>query len=139
MTVCAGAVALAIAGLLSISPSARASDITIGSDRVPKSASIDLVRIKSALHLTPAQEPYWAPIEAALREVSRRQAHGGDREGLVHRISHRVVMIVLDNATIHRLAVAVRPLVEKLDYQQMQTAHGLAEEMGLGPVVAALR
>jgi hypothetical protein len=139
MTVCAGAVALAVTGLLSIVPSVRARDLSVESDQAPMSASVDLARIKSALHLTAAQEPYWAPIEATLRELSRRQSHAVEHEGLVHRISHRVVTIVLDSATIRRLVAATRPLVEKLDYQQMQTAHGLAQEMGLGPVVAALR
>lgn len=139
MIVCAGAVALAMTGLLSTVAFAQARELTVTSDQARMSAAIDIARIKSALHLTPAQEPYWAPVEAALREASRRQGRGSENDGLVHRISHRVVMIVLDNATVHRLAVAVRPLVEKLNYQQMQTAHGLAQEMGLGPVVAALR
>jgi len=35
--------------------------------------------------------------------------------------------------------VAARPLIAKLDDEQMRAAHGLAAEMGLGPVVAALR
>jgi hypothetical protein len=139
MSVCAGAVALAMTGLLLNAPRAQAGDVTVNSDQVPASASIDVARIKSALHLTPAQEPYWMPVEAALRELSRRHAHSDENGGLVHRISHRVVSIVLDSATIRRLALAARPLIEKLDYQQMQTANGLAQEMGLGPVVAALR
>ena len=59
--------------------------------------------------------------------------------GLVHRVSHRVVSVVLNSAAIHRLAVAARPLIAMLDPEQMRAAHGLAQEMGLGPVVAALR
>ena len=60
-------------------------------------------------------------------------------DGLVHRISHRVVSVVLSSAAVQRLAVAARPLLAKLDEDQMRAAHGLAAEMGLGPVVAALR
>jgi hypothetical protein len=49
------------------------------------------------------------------------------------------VSIVLDNAAIARLAASARPLIAALDQEQMQAASGLANEMGLGPVVAALR
>jgi hypothetical protein len=101
-------------------------------------ASIDVARIKSALHLTPAQEPYWAPVEAALRELARRQERDAN-DGLVRRVSKRVVQVALNSATVHRLAAAARPLVKTFDEQQMRTAHGLAQEMGFGPVVAALK
>ena len=101
-------------------------------------ATIDVARIKSALHLTPAQEPYWAPVEAALRDLARRQERDAN-DGLVRRVSKRAVQIALNSATIHRLAAAARPLVKTFDEHQMQTAHGLAQQMGLGPVVAALR
>ena len=57
----------------------------------------------------------------------------------MRRISNRVVSVVLDNAAIARVAAAARPLAAVLDQEQMQAASGLANEMGLGPVVAALR
>ena len=60
-------------------------------------------------------------------------------DGLVRRVSKRVVQVALNSATIHRLTAAARPLVKTFDEHQMQTAHGLAQEMGLGPVVAALK
>jgi hypothetical protein len=101
-------------------------------------ATIDVTRIKSALHLTPAQERYWAPVEAALRDLARRQERDAN-DGLVRRVSKRVVQVALNSATVHRLVAAARPLVKTFDEQQMQTAHGLAQEMGLGPVVAALK
>ena len=135
---CAGVFALAMAGLLSYAPPSQAREMTASEDWAHSTAAIDIARIKSALKLTPAQEPYWAPVEAALRELSRHQTHS-ENEGLVRRISHRMVSIALNSATIHRLAVAARPLLGVLDQQQIQTAHGLAQEMGLGPVVAALR
>ena len=136
MTVCAGVIALAALSLLSTVPSARAADMM--DNAAARTAAIDVGRIKSALHLTPAQEPYWAPVEAALRELARRQERDAN-DGLVRRVSKRVVSIALNSASIHRLAVAARPLAAVLDQQQMQTAHGLAQEMGLGPVVAALK
>jgi hypothetical protein len=138
MTVCAGAVALAMTGLLSNVASVHAREITANAEMAQSSASINIARIKSALKLTPAQEPYWAPVEAALRDLNHRQAQN-EGDGLVHRISHRVVSIALNSATIQKLAAAARPLIGVLDAEQMRTAHGLAQEMGLGPVVAALR
>jgi hypothetical protein len=57
----------------------------------------------------------------------------------MRRISHRVVSVVLNSAAVQRLAVAARPLVAMLNEEQMRAAHGLAREMGLGPVVAALK
>ena len=137
MTVCAGVIALVALSLLSIVPSARAADMMDGAASA-HTASIDVARIKSALHLTPAQEPYWAPVEAALRELARRQERDPN-DGLVRRVSKRVVQVALNSATVHRLAAAARPLVKTFDEQQMRTAHGLAQEMGFGPVVAALK
>jgi hypothetical protein len=100
--------------------------------------AINIGRIKSVLKLTPAQEPYWGPVEAALRDLARRQA-SVESGGLVNRVSHRVVSVVLNSAAVQRLAVAARPLIAMLDAEQMRAAHSLAQEMGLGPVVAALR
>ena len=57
---------------------------------------------------------------------------------LVRHVGNKVLSVVLDNATIQRLATAARPLIARLDMRQMQTASGMAQEMGLGPVVAAL-
>jgi hypothetical protein len=98
------------------------------SDDAP--ANINVARIRSALHLRPEQEPYWPAVEAAVREVARHQ--GG------HRIGHNV-SLVLDSGAIHRIASAARPLMATLDLGQLQAANGLASEMGLGAVVAALR
>ena len=137
MIVCAGVVALAALGLLPTVPPARAADMMDGA-AAAQTTSIDVARIKSALQLTPAQERHWAPVEAALRELARRQERDAN-DGLVRRVSKRAVQIALNSATIHRLVAAARPLVKTFDEHQMQTAHGLAQQMGLGPVVAALK
>jgi zinc resistance-associated protein len=134
---CAGAVALAMTGLLPTLP-ATASDYGSYAEQGAATA-INVARIKSALHLRPDQERYWPPVEAALRRLAERQHTKAETGGFVHRISSRVVSVVLDNAAIARLASAARPLVAVLDPEQMQAASGLADEMGLGPVVAALR
>jgi hypothetical protein len=144
MIVRAGVIALAALGLLSVVPAARADEVVMTTASAPHNAAaghtatIDIARIKSALQLTPAQERHWAPVEAALRELAQRQERDAN-DGLVRRVSKRVVQIALNSATVHRLVAAARPLVKTLDEHQMQTAHGLAQEMGLGPVVAALK
>ncbi len=134
MTLCAGALALAMTGLL--------PNFAIASERAMLAeqnlASIDIGRIKNTLRLTAEQERHWPAVEAALRDVARRQVQSDD-SGLVRRISRRVVSVVLDSAAVQRLAVAARPLIASLDTQQLSAASGLASEMGLGPVVAALR
>jgi hypothetical protein len=139
MTVRAGAFALAaIALLLNVSLVQAGEYSAMSAEQGQPSASINIARIKSVLKLTAAQEPYWAPVETALRDLARQQART-ESDGLVRRISHRVVSVVLSSAAVQRLAVAARPLLAKLDEDQMRAAHGLAAEMGLGPVVAALR
>ncbi len=140
MTVRAGAFALATIALLLNAPLAQAAEInSVYGEQGQPSASINIARIKSVLKLTAAQEPYWAPVEAALRDLARQQARSDSSDGLVHRISHKVVSVVMNSTAVQRLAVAARPLIAKLDEDQMRAAHGLAAEMGLGPVVAALR
>jgi len=138
MVLCAGVFALATVGLLSDGSQARAMEIASNGVQGQASAAINIPRIKSVLKLTAAQEPYWAPVEAALRDIARRQTQT-ESAGFVRRISNRVVTVVLNSAAVQRLAVAARPLIGSLDADQRRAAQGLAQEMGLGPVVAALR
>jgi len=134
MTLCAGAMALAIAGLLSGAP-AQASGYEI--TQQARATSIDIGRIKSTLNLTREQKRFWAPVESALRDLARHQ-HTAEDAGFIRRISQRAVSVVLTSRAIQRLAVAARPLVPRLTDEQKQTAVMLAQEMGLGPVLAAL-
>lgn len=131
----AGAFLLAAVGLFSTGPGAKAGEIgSQGSYTI--SASIDVARIHRVLQLTPEQERYWRPVEAALRQLAHHQPQS-ESEGLVHRVSRRLVQIVLDSAAVQRLAVAARPLIARLDERQKEAAGRLAQEMGLGPVVLA--
>jgi len=130
---CAGALALATLGLLSNMPAARAGEVAAYSQ---PATAINIARIKSALKLKPAQQAYWPAVESALRRVAREQQTTSG--GLIHRISHRVVSIVMTGAAIKRLASAARPLIARLDDDQKMAAAQLADEMGLGAVVAAL-
>ncbi len=133
----ASAMALAAFGLLCNMPAARAGEGAAVAVQGQPAAAINIARIKSVLKLTSAQLAYWPAVESALRRVAREQqaSSGG---GLVHRISHRVVSIVMTGAAIRRLASAARPLIARLDDNQKLAAAQLAEEMGLGSVVAAL-
>ncbi len=132
----AGALALAAAGLLPVATPAVARDFGAAALH-EDAATVDIARVKRALHLTVEQRRYWPPVEAALRGVARHQAEA-QSGGLIHRISHRVVSIVLDGNAVRRLAVAARPLIATLRDDQKQSAMELAQEMGLGPVLAAL-
>jgi hypothetical protein len=100
------------------------------------SASIDVGRIRSVLRLTQEQERYWRPVEAALRDLAHHQERV-ESDGFVHRVSRRVISIVLNSAAVERLVVAARPLIAKLNDEQKQAAGQLAQEMGLGSVVMA--
>ena len=136
-TLCAGVFALAAVSLLSNVSATYADElVTATPEQTQAWASINIVRIKSVLRLTPEQEAYWPPVEAALRRLARQQQHS-EPAGFVRQISRRVVSVVLNSVAVERLAVAARPLVAKLSEEQMRSAGGLAREMGLGPVVMA--
>ena len=90
------------------------------------------------LQLTPQQEAYLAAGRGRVARPRAPPGAGRESAGLVHRISHRVVSIVLNGAAVSRLARAARPLIAALRDDQKQGAMVLAQEMGLGPVLAAL-
>jgi hypothetical protein len=131
----AGVLALAALGILSTTSESSADELTGVSTQL--TAAVDIARVRRVLQLTPQQEAYWPPVEAALRDIARRQAQE-ESAGLVRRISHRVVSVVLNAAAVRRLANAARPLIAALRDDQKQGAMILAQEMGLGPVLAAL-
>jgi hypothetical protein len=134
MALFAGAIALALSCLLpGVVGQARASEYATG--ETGSLTQVNVTRIRTALKLTPAQQPYWPPIEAALRDIAREQQ---EPEGIIRRIGHRVVAVVLNSAAAARLAAAARPLIHMLNDEQRQIATSLAQEMGLGPMLAAL-
>jgi hypothetical protein len=133
----AGALALAAAGFLSAPSATWAGELPGAMSTAQPAAAIDIGRIKRKLDLTPEQKAYWPPVEAALRALARRQA-GEAPAGRVERIGHGTVWVVLDADAIRRLAVAARPLIAQLSDRQKQVALTMAEEMGLGPVLAAM-
>jgi len=137
LAACAGAIALATSILLSnVSPSSAVE--YSGAEASQLATSVNIDRIKSVLKLTPEQQRFWPAVENALRALGHRQQPQAENAGFVRRISSRVVSVVLDSAAVSRLAAAARPLIMALNDEQRHAAAGLAHEMGLGPVVAAL-
>ena len=134
----AGALALALLGFLpATSQQVQASEL-YGTAAGPLT-QVNVARIKAALRLTPEQQAYWPPIEAVLHQLERNQSATASADaGFVRRVSSRVISIVLDSAATARLAAAARPLVRILNDDQKQIAIALAQEMGLGPMLAAL-
>jgi hypothetical protein len=137
ISVCASAIVLATSVLLSNVSTSSAVEFS-GVEASQLATSVNIDRIKSVLKLTPEQQRYWPAVESALRDVGHRHPAQAENASLVRRISSRVVSVVLDTAAVTRLAAAVRPLILVLNDEQRHAALGLAHEMGLGPVVAAL-
>jgi hypothetical protein len=137
-TVYASVVALALAGLLPTMPAAFGNEFAdVPAQQSQTATPINIGRIRGVLHLTAQQEPLWAPVEAALRDIVRQQQAHSEQAGFIRRVSNRVVSIMLTSAAVERLARAARPLIAALDDEQKRAAGGLAQEMGLGPVVMA--
>ena len=129
--------AFALAAMIGLSSAVRADEFTTASiERSQSQPMIDIGHIKSVLGLTPKQEAYWGPVEAALRNLYTRQARTEDA-GFVSRYSHRAVSFVMTNVEIRRLAIASRPLLAVLNEDHKRAANGLAQQMGLGEVVMA--
>lgn len=136
MKLFAGALALAAIGFLSQGASdARAAEPA--KTATGQQSKINVARIKSALKLTKEQKRHWAPVEAALIKISRRQARV-ESAGVVKRIKRSAVGVVFDATAVAQLVAAARPLVDVLDDEQKQIALRLAREMGLGWVLAKL-
>lgn len=112
-----------------------------GPARSEQARAVDLPHIKAALRITPAQEPYWAPVEAVLRDIAQRHEaqQAQATTGTVQRIRQRAVVIVLDSAAVARLAQAARPLARVLSDEQKRAAQDLARRMGLSHMLADLQ
>ena len=100
-------------------------------------ASSQISQVKSMLRLTPAQERYWPPVEAALRNLVRQAAHADD-DGMVQRVKARAKSIAGNAAAIQRVVSAARPLIRILDEQQKQTARSLVSSYGGTSLASAL-
>jgi hypothetical protein len=97
--------------------------------RVPRDASnffneAQLASIKTRLKLTPAQQPYWPPLESALRAIQWRRS-----EDKAARNTHK--SLDLDGEQVQRLAAAATPLVMRLRADQKEEVRTLLHLMGM--------
>jgi hypothetical protein len=91
--------------------------------------------IKAVLKLTPAQQNYWPPVEAALRNLGRPQAAA--TAGMLQKVGQRGAALVVDMAQIRKLASVASPLIKSLNPTQKKDAVGAAKAMGFGHLAAA--
>jgi predicted component of type VI protein secretion system len=80
--------------------------------------------VKAALSLTREQEQYWLSVEAVLRDMTGKGAHG---------VTVAARPVVLDQAKLQRLASAM-PLLITPDESQKRHMVALARSMGLAPL-----
>src|SRR5262249_6926107 len=74
MTVWAGLFAVGRLCVLWHGAMVRGAGYAGHNDLVQATTAVNIARIKSVLKLTSAQEAHWAPVEAALRDLARRQS-----------------------------------------------------------------
>jgi LTXXQ motif family protein len=112
--------------------------VAIGSTPLSAEPAAQIAQVKSMLRLTPAQERYWPPVEAALRNLVRHAASEDDGDGVVQRVKARASRIATNAAAVQRLVAAARPLIRILDDEQKQTARALAGSYGAASLASAL-
>lgn len=120
-----GAVALAAIGTMSVT-TVSAEPITVTSSHISQ--------LKSMLRLTPAQERYWPPVEAALRSLARQSASAEDNDGFVQKVRSQAS----NAAGLRRAWAAAQPLIRVLDAEQKQSVMSLARSLGIGRLASAL-
>jgi hypothetical protein len=94
-------------------------------------------QLKSMLQLTPAQERYWPPVEAALRSLARHASEDDDG-GFVQKVRARTAAITGNASAVRRVWAAARPLIRTLDPEQKQSVMALARSLGISHLAAAL-
>lgn len=95
-----------------------------------------IARLRAALRLTPAQLPYWAPVESALNELVRQQARG-EAAGASAKFSDRSAAIAATATQLRRLKAIAMPLIQTLDDNQKREAIAFARQLGFQQLVAA--
>jgi len=104
-------------------------------------ATAELGRIKAALRLTPSQEPYWPPVEAALRDILMELGYEPDHphgSKTAHAAPKRpaAAPTQIDPDRVQRLTSAAMPLLMTFDESQKREVRRLARVMGLENVAS---
>jgi hypothetical protein len=109
-----------------------ARSVKPAAERKPEDSNVltvaQIQKIKRTLKLTPDQEGYWPPVEAALRDIAREQA--------AQKPSARKMTVSPDAS--QKLYWAAAPLIMNLRYDQKHEARKLARSMGLEEVASAI-
>jgi hypothetical protein len=105
--------------------------------RLPRDSSsffneAQLASIKTRLKLTPSQQPYWPPLESALRAIQWHRS--ADKSG--HNTQAK--SLDLDGEEVQRLRVAASPLVMTLRADQKDEVRTLLQLMGLEQLASHL-
>jgi hypothetical protein len=123
----------ALAGLLALAVTGSSS-VSVSADP----AHSQIAQVKSMLRLTPSQERYWPPVEAALRSLARQAAQSDDSDGMMQRVKAKARSFAVNTAAIQRVVAAARPLIRTLDAEQKQTARALVSSYGGTSLASAL-
>lgn len=125
--------------------SASADEVGTGSETrtVSRVTSVltdaHIARLKGMLRLSPAQERYWPPVEAALRHFARQQAkEDANAAGFVQRVRDQASAITAQAIGVKRVMAAASPLIKCLDEGQKRDVVTLARALGFDKLAAAL-
>jgi len=133
-----------LAGITLMSLTAIGSTLAAADDVSPKRSfrpavragsvltTAQIVRVKLALRLTPAQEQYWQPVEAVLREIAFQSTKAAAENREV-----RPAATTIDPVKLQRLVSVAYPLVTSLSEEQKRHALALAHALGLDSVAMA--
>jgi len=137
-----GALALAAVGVM-----AASADEIGTSTQVSKTVSrvtfvitpAHIARLKAMLNLTPVQERYWPPVEAALHQFARQQAReDAAAAGFVQRLRDHAASASAQTLGLKRVVAAAMPLIRALDEEQKRDALRLARALGFASLASAL-
>ena len=135
----AGAPTISVPSRVEASADPRRSPAAIARENKIADAVITeghIVKLRAALRLTPAQQPLWAPVEAALTDLARQQARG-DAAGFTYKLTDRSSAIAATANQLRRLKVVAMPLINSLNDNQKLEAMAFAQAMGLQHLATA--
>jgi hypothetical protein len=100
-------------------------------------SEVQIGALKQRLKLTAAQEPYWPPVETALRNLARRlhETRVGHSKGNAQRSSPP---IDANSVELAQLKEAAAPLVARLQADQKRDLRMLAHIVGLEAVASQI-
>jgi len=122
----AGAVALTI-GSLSISGHGVTLNPAAAQEVIFHRA--DIVRLREALRLTPAQEVHWRPVEVSLNAYARHQYQLASADGYFS--GGGMMQYTLSAIMLQRVKNAAQPLIETLSEEQKRAGMAILQSLGV--------